>query len=116
MSVVVTVSCRRELADVSSEAKLVSYSSLEELEDAAKLIVIGKKTHDLKQLWNDPEVPFGALSSFIIDTVVKDIGGIIHIGDEITVLEHETVSEKLGQRIHLADYTAMNNADRYVLF
>ena len=98
--------------------KTVWYDSLEEMEKAANVIVIGKKLNEDHLVYNeaDPDhMPLGTVSNFQIDTVLKDPSGVLAAGSVIQVLEQEFYHEALHKRYHVAGYTAMNTDDRYVL-
>ena len=99
-------------------AKTVWYDSLEEMENAANVIVIGKKLNEDHLMYHQngsDDLPLGTVSNFQIDTVLKDSSGVLAAGSVIQILEQEFYNEALLTRYHVAGYTAMNTDDRYVL-
>ncbi|MBQ6075581.1 MAG: hypothetical protein IJK86_05425 [Lachnospiraceae bacterium] len=96
---------------------MVTYESLEEMEQKADLIVTGKKIEgDLYVHKSASGQPHAAYSRFQIKSLLKDATENFKEGDEILVMEPDIPDEEEGVRYHVDDYTAMNRQDEYILF
>lgn len=108
------------ISDVGVDAKIDSYNSVDEMEEDADCIVIGKKVKVSDTVCNrDSNGDFiggYSLSEFTLSEVSKDKTGKLSEGDTIIVLENEVYDEKTGKTYHIADYTAMNTEDEYILY
>ena len=111
---------RKPVLDVGVDAKIDLYESVEELENDAACIVIGKKTEEVDSVCkydcDGSWIGGYTLSDFEISEVLKDDSGKLTEGSHITVLENQVFDEKTNRIYHIADYTAMNTSDEYVLF
>lgn len=96
-----------------AETKSAVYHSLEELENAADLILIGKKTADVPSICSSQGKALGTVSNFRIDSVIKDVTGSLEAGSVIKVLEQTYRSG--GNIYRVAGCTEMNTEDRYIL-
>lgn len=104
----------KEIADVSLSAKTPYFTSLAEMESEADVIILGQKVDEAFMLYHE-NGPFATISNFRIASIVKDKTGNLRAGDLIYVLENEFYDEQAKTRYHIADYTAMNTSDEYVL-
>lgn len=105
------------VTDSVISSKTVWYESLEEMEKAASVIVIGKKLgedHLLYSQSSPDHMPIGTVSTFQTETILKD-DGTLQPGSVLQILEQDYYDEALRTRYHVAGYTAMNTSDRYVL-
>ena len=109
-------SCAGKMRDVTAGAKVVTYDTIEDMEQKADLIVTGRKTEgDLNVQKTGAGQVYKAYSRFQIGTVLKDETGQIREGQEIMVLELDVPDKEEGVRYHVEDYTAMNQKDEYIL-
>lgn len=107
----------QDVKHVSSEMKLKhDYTSLEEIENDARLIVIGRKADQVETVYLQDDTPCMTISSFIVDTVLKDETNSVSVGASIDVMEYESYDEKNGIVYHCKDYEMMKEGERYILF
>lgn len=100
-------------------AKTDSYNSLEELENASPIIVLGKKINErdssfIYDEYNYPIMMY-TLSNFQISQIYKDDTNSLSTGENIPIIENEAIDND-GTVYHIANYTKMENNNEYILF
>lgn len=108
----------KEPEDVFVSAKTDLYESIEELENASDLIVIGTKVKELESnvVYDENEVYQIAYtySSFQIDEIVSN--KVKESNKEITIFENQAYDKKYNQILHIAGYTNMLEGNKYILY
>ena len=108
----------KEPEDVFVSAKTDSYESVEELENASDLIVIGTKVKELESdvVYDENEVYQIAYtySSFQIDEIVSN--KVKESNKEITIFENQAYDKKYNRILHIAGYTNMLEGNKYILY
>lgn len=105
--------------DVGLDAKTDSYTSVEELEEDADIIVRGIKIKE-----NDPIITYQdgvpisgyTLSDFCVKEVLKDSEKKVKINDTISILENEFTDKKTKTTYHVAGYSMMDCENEYMLY
>ncbi|WP_455684924.1 hypothetical protein [Thomasclavelia sp.] len=113
-----SVTYSKEPEDVFVSAKTDSYQSIEELENASDLIVIGAKVNELKSdvVYDKNGVYQIAYtySSFRIDEIVSN--KVEESKKEITIFENQAYDKKYNEILHIAGYTNMVEGNKYILY
>ena len=108
----------KEVEDVFVSAKTDSYESVEELENASDLIVIGTKVKELESdvIYDENDVYQIAYtySSFQIDEIISN--KVNESRKEITIFENQAYDKKYNQILHIAGYTNMLKGNKYILY
>ena len=107
-----------EIEDVFVDAKTDLYESIEELESASDLIVIGTKLKELKSdvVYDKNGVYQIAYtySSFQIDEIESN--KVEEAKKEITIFENQAYDKKNNEILHIAGYTNMIAGNKYILY
>ena len=108
----------KEPENVFVSAKTDLYESIEELENASDLIVIGTKVKELESnvVYDENEVYQIAYtySSFQIDEIVSN--KVKESNKEITIFENQAYDKKYNQILHIEGYTNMLEGNKYILY
>lgn len=103
----------------SVSAKTISFSSLEEMEDYADIIVKVTRTGEEETVvkYSQEAVYSGYTFSIVkIETVYKDATNSLKAEQEIRILENEFFDEKENIVYHVAGYNMMEEGKEYLLF
>lgn len=104
--------------DIFIDAKTDSYQTIEELEKASDLIVIGTKIKELESnvLYDENGVYQVAYtySSFNIDEIIKN--DVNELNKEIKIFENQAYDKKTNKTLHIAGYTNMIEGNKYILY
>ena len=104
--------------DIFIDAKTDSYQTIEELEKASDLIVIGTKIKELESnvLYDENGVYQVAYtySSFNIDEIIKN--DVNELNKEIKIFENQAYDKKTNKTLHIAGYTNMIGGNKYILY
>lgn len=104
--------------DVVLDAKTDAYDTIEELENASDLIVIGTKKEELKSAVERDEAgnfkDAYTISSFRISKIIKNE---VHEKNEtISILESEAYDEVKNESLHIGGYENMIEGNTYILY
>lgn len=122
--VLVLTSCgpkkKLEEKNVNTEAKLVSYENVEEMENDSNFI--GK----IKRLEGDEESVINKVNGTAtlhftftkaeIEEIYKDSSNSLNVGDVITIMENEVYDEDTNIRYHVEGYDMMVPNKEYLFF
>lgn len=104
--------------DVVLDAKTDAYNTIEELEKASDLIVIGTKKEELKSaVERDEAGNFRAaytISSFQISKVIKN--EVNEKNETISILENEAYDKVKNEKLHIGGYENMIEGNAYILY
>lgn len=104
--------------DIFIDAKTDSYQTIEELEKASDLIVIGTKIKELESnvLYDENGIYQVAYtySSFNIDEIIKN--DVNELNKEIKIFENQAYDKKTNKTLHIAGYTNMIEGNKYILY
>lgn len=107
-----------EVEDVFVDVKTDLYESIEELESASDLIVIGTKLKELKSdvVYDKNGVYQIAYtySSFQIDEIESN--KVEEAKKEIKIFENQAYDKKNNEILHIAGYTNMVEGNKYILY
>lgn len=108
----------KEPEDVFVSAKTDSYESIEELENASDLIVIGTKVKELESdvVYDENEgfqIAY-TYSSFQIDEIISN--KVKESRKKITIFENQAYDKKYNRILHIAGYTNMLEGNKYILY
>ena len=93
------------------------YSSLQDLEDEAVLIVTGIRRAEVEQAFSSAgSDPVMTISAFEVENVLTEKGEPVSPGSVIHIMEYETYDRKNNIVYHDNDYTMMVEGERYLLF
>lgn len=113
-----TSNASKEPEDVYLSAKTDSYESVENLEKASDLIVIGSKTKELESdvVYDKNGVYQIAYtySSFQIDEIISN--KVKETKPEITIFENQAYDKKNNEILHIAGYINMVEGNKYILY
>lgn len=119
LPVVLFFSNGKEPDHYSVSAKTISFSSLEEMEEYADVILKVTRTGEEKSVvkHNQGAVYSGyTFSTVKIETVYKDAAGNLETGQELRILENEFFDENENIIYHVAGYHMMEEGKEYLLF
>lgn len=103
----------------SVSAKTIRFSSLEEMEEYADVIIKATRTGEEKSVvkYNQGAVYSGyTFSTVKIEAVYKDVAGSLETGQELRILENEFFDENENIIYHVAGYHMMEEGKEYLLF
>lgn len=107
-----------EPEDVYVSAKTDSFESIEELENASDLIVIGTKIKELESdvVYDENGVYQIAytFSSFQIDEIISN--KVEESKKEIKIFENQAYDKTSNKILHIAGYTNMLDGNKYILY
>lgn len=109
----------KEPKHYSISAKTISFSSLEEMEEYADVILKVTRTGQEKPIvkHNQGAVYSGyTFSTVKIEAVYKDVAGSLKTGQELRILENEFFDENENIIYHVASYHMMEEGKEYLLF
>lgn len=104
--------------DIFIDAKIDSYQTIDQLENASDLIVIGTKTKELESnvIYDENEgyqIAY-TYSSFKIDETIKN--NVNESNNEIKIFENQAYDKKTNKTFHVAGYTNMIEGNKYILY
>lgn len=109
----------KEPEHYSVSAKAISFSSLEEMEEYADVILKVTRTNKEESVVKHSQ---GAVysgytfSTVKVETVFKNAAGTLEPGQEIRILENEFFDESENIIYHVAGYNMMEEGKEYLLF
>lgn len=106
--------------DIIVDAKVDAYYSLNEVEEASDIIVLGHKVSEdeptIIKSNGKPVVEY-TLSEFEIETIEKNNSeNMVEAGQVITILENEATDKDEKITYHIAGYHKMITDNKYLLF
>lgn len=117
--VLAVAGCSAEPKHEALEAKLVSFESLEEMEEYAGLIVECKRLEGEEAVITKVDGYVATAYSYSqvqITAIHKDSSGTYKVGDTITLLENEAYDKETKTVYHVADYNMLVPGKSYLLF
>lgn len=104
---------------VAVEAKLVSFESLEEMEEYCDVIIRGVRLAEEESrvnMANGTIIGGYTLSQLKVTQVIRDEEGLLENIEEITILENEFVDTTTNKIYHVGGYNMMVEGKEYLLF
>ena len=106
--------------DENIEAKIVSYESVEEMDNDSSFIgkvkrLEGDEESVINKVNGAPTLNF-TFTKVEIEEIYKDKSKSLKVGDVITIMENEVYDEDTNTRYHLAGYNMMVPDYEYLLF
>lgn len=111
--------CKSKVKHYGIEAKGPSYSNLQEMEEASKIIVrVTREEYEKPVItyYEGRMVSGYTFSKVKIEEKFKDTTNSLKVGDSIRILENEVFSEKENAIYHIGGYNMMKEGEEYILF